>query len=89
MSVEEGRWWSLAALSVALSRLVVTTRTVDPCIVRTTYRYSSVVSLVTLDNTMTLDIAPKKSDDAKGVLRWAALFLGELRDGLTMVRKKK
>ena len=35
---------------------------------------------------MTLDITRKKSDDAKGVLRWAALFLGELRDGLTMVR---
>jgi MFS family permease len=34
---------------------------------------------------MTLDITPKKSNDAKGVLRWAALFLGELRDGLTMI----
>lgn len=28
---------------------------------------------------------PQKSENAKGVLRWAALFLGELRDGLTMV----
>mmetsp|Transcript_27624 Transcript_27624/g.45888 ORF Transcript_27624/g.45888 Transcript_27624/m.45888 type:complete len:504 (+) Transcript_27624:77-1588(+) len=26
-----------------------------------------------------------KSDNAKGSLRWAALFLGELRDGLTMI----
>lgn len=38
-----------------------------------------------LINTMTLNITPKKSENAKGVLRWAALFLGELRDGLTMV----
>jgi len=33
-------------------------------------------------------ILPKlrpKADDAKGALRWAALFLGELRDGLTMI----
>ena len=39
-------------------------------------------------STMTLtDIVPKpkKSDNTKSVLRWAALFLGELRDGLTMV----
>lgn len=35
---------------------------------------------------MSIDLVPKKSDNAKGVLRWAALFLGELRDGLTMVR---
>ena len=34
---------------------------------------------------MTVDIGPKKSDNARGVLRWAALFLGELRDGLTMI----
>lgn len=36
-------------------------------------------------------ILPKlrpKADDAKGALRWAALFLGELRDGLTMVRQR-
>ena len=34
------------------------------------------------------DIIPKpqKTANAKNVLRWAALFLGELRDGLTMVR---
>jgi hypothetical protein len=33
------------------------------------------------------DIIPKpqKTANAKNVLRWAALFLGELRDGLTMV----
>lgn len=30
-------------------------------------------------------IRPKKSDDARGILKWAALFLGELRDGLTMI----
>lgn len=30
-------------------------------------------------------IRPKKSSDARGILRWAALFLGELRDGLTMI----
>lgn len=49
---------------------------------------SSIGLLVTLDRIMTLDITPKKSNDAKGVLRWAALFLGELRDGLTMVRAR-
>lgn len=27
----------------------------------------------------------KKSSHARGILRWAALFLGELRDGLTMI----
>jgi hypothetical protein len=34
------------------------------------------------------DIIPKpqKAANTKNVLRWAALFLGELRDGLTMVR---
>jgi hypothetical protein len=34
------------------------------------------------------DIIPKpqKVANTKSVLRWAALFLGELRDGLTMVR---
>ena len=53
------------------------------------WRHSSIGLLVTLDSTMTLDITPKKSDDAKGVLRWAALFLGELRDGLTMVRVQR
>lgn len=30
----------------------------------------------------------KTTDDAKSALRWAALFLGELRDGLTMVRQE-
>lgn len=30
----------------------------------------------------------QKMVNTKGHLRWAALFLGELRDGLTMVRKK-
>lgn len=33
---------------------------------------------------MSDDLIPKTT--AKGSLRWAALFLGELRDGLTMVR---
>jgi hypothetical protein len=28
---------------------------------------------------------PQKNENAKSVLRWAALFLGELREGLTMV----
>jgi len=28
----------------------------------------------------------QKTEKTKGLLRWAALFLGELRDGLTMVR---
>jgi hypothetical protein len=28
----------------------------------------------------------QKTETTKGHLRWAALFLGELRDGLTMVR---
>jgi hypothetical protein len=28
---------------------------------------------------------PQKTANTKSVLRWAALFLGELRDGLTMV----
>lgn len=28
----------------------------------------------------------EKTEITKGHLRWAALFLGELRDGLTMVR---
>jgi hypothetical protein len=28
----------------------------------------------------------EKTESTKGLLRWAALFLGELRDGLTMVR---
>ena len=28
----------------------------------------------------------EKTEQTKGILRWAALFLGELRDGLTMVR---
>jgi hypothetical protein len=28
---------------------------------------------------------PEKKARAQGSLRWAALFLGELRDGLTMV----
>jgi hypothetical protein len=28
----------------------------------------------------------EKKEQTKGILRWAALFLGELRDGLTMVR---
>jgi hypothetical protein len=28
----------------------------------------------------------QKTENIKGYLRWAALFLGELRDGLTMVR---
>ena len=28
----------------------------------------------------------EKTKRTKGLLRWAALFLGELRDGLTMVR---
>jgi hypothetical protein len=34
------------------------------------------------------DIIPKpqKTANTKSVLKWAALFLGELRDGLTMVR---
>ena len=27
----------------------------------------------------------EKTENIKGYLRWAALFLGELRDGLTMV----
>jgi hypothetical protein len=27
----------------------------------------------------------QKAENVKGNLRWAALFLGELRDGLTMV----
>ena len=34
------------------------------------------------------DITPKpqnKNANAKNALRWAALFLGELREGLTMV----
>ncbi len=37
---------------------------------------------------MSESIIPKnqKTDNIKGHLRWAALFLGELRDGLTMVR---
>jgi hypothetical protein len=29
----------------------------------------------------------QKTVNIKGYLRWAALFLGELRDGLTMVRE--
>ena len=31
-------------------------------------------------------VRSKTTNDAKSALRWAALFLGELRDGLTMVR---
>ena len=41
---------------------------------------------------MTLsDIIPKpqKTENTKTVLRWAALFLGELRDGLTMVSRQQ
>mmetsp|Transcript_12406 Transcript_12406/g.26807 ORF Transcript_12406/g.26807 Transcript_12406/m.26807 type:complete len:524 (-) Transcript_12406:194-1765(-) len=34
---------------------------------------------------MTATIVPKKSSNAKGVLRYIALFLGEVRDGLTMI----
>lgn len=30
-------------------------------------------------------IRPRKSDNARNTLGWVALFLGELRDGLTMV----
>jgi hypothetical protein len=30
----------------------------------------------------------QKTESIKGHLRWAALFLGELRDGLTMVRTR-
>jgi hypothetical protein len=29
----------------------------------------------------------QKTEQTKGLLRWAALFLGELRDGLTMVSR--
>lgn len=36
-------------------------------------------------STITDTLTPKKSNNAKRSLRWAALFLGELRDGLTMV----
>lgn len=37
---------------------------------------------------MTDVVIPKhqKTENTKSTLRWAALFLGELRDGLTMVR---
>lgn len=33
----------------------------------------------------TLVAKNEKTETIKGHLRWAALFLGELRDGLTMV----
>ena len=38
------------------------------------------------DTTGIIESKKQKTESIKGHLRWAALFLGELRDGLTMVR---
>lgn len=42
-------------------------------------------SATEFQNAPTENLEPNKSDSAKGKLFWVTLFLGELRDGLTMV----
>jgi len=42
-------------------------------------------SATEFQNAPTENLEPNKSDSAKGKLFWVTLFLGELRDGLTMI----